>query len=522
MYHFPHCDLRKELKERLPFSVEQALACKSPYYGVAARLCLQPIRPRITRPASEYSACQFGKSVSPSAKSVSRSLILGVNMVATEKAHSPSGETSRSNFGPLLAREYRARYDGPKLAATVLEPAQPFRKRGVHAASDIVEVECALHPHVTRERVDYVSGYYHHAPCPPQCARWPAVAADRFNSQPYYPSSHCSQVGHTRSFAPRGPFIVQLPVTSASMTTTIQMVPRVAPRYSWAPSQACWRPKPSTRRASPHQTRVQDSSPWSPDASFRDASSPPAPMPDTSTSPSFQCDIPTARPNAQTCRPPSAHVDTTASLEAASKVAISGSQLTRQVKASLMSPLATKKRIRHAPFPKKLYEIVTANPGVVTWHEESRALIVRDPRRLSAEIMPRYFNTNGGDGILKSFTRQLNYYGFHRVSLHMTKTPAANSSPALPIKERGAIEDPSPFLLLNLRGSQVASCVQEDRLLTGRRNWNYDAAGHFFRNYFGNEALVFVNKDRTIKEPADFSRLIRFEKAASRIALQAR
>lgn len=198
------------------------------------------------------------------------------------------------------------------------------------------------------------------------------------------------------------------------------------------------------------------------------------------------------------------------------------SQSPRQLPASLTSHPATKKRIRHAPFPKKLYEIVMANPGVVTWHEESRALIVRDPRRLSAEIMPRYFNTNGGDGILKSFTRQLNYYGFHRVSLHLPKSSASLLSLAQPSKERGAIEDQSPFLLLKLRGSQIAACEKAGRLLTGRYNWSHDTPVHFFRNYFGIEALVFVNKDRTIKGPADFNRLIRFEKAASRIALHAR
>lgn len=158
-----------------------------------------------------------------------------------------------------------------------------------------------------------------------------------------------------------------------------------------------------------------------------------------------------------------------------------------------------KKRPRLAPFPNKLQEIVAGNPDVVTWDERTRALVVRDPRRLSAEIMPKYFNTNGGDGLLKSFTRQLNYYGFHRVTAAQPQKRARAAS------FDDKLEDDSPFLLLHLRG--LPDDLNDDTLLA------------VSRTLFGDEALVFVNKDPSIKSVDDFARLVRFEKAANRVTL---
>lgn len=150
-----------------------------------------------------------------------------------------------------------------------------------------------------------------------------------------------------------------------------------------------------------------------------------------------------------------------------------------------------KKRPRLAPFPNKLQDIVLNNSDVVTWDNRSRALVVLDPKRLTSEVMPRYFNTNGGDGLLKSFTRQLNYYGFHRIASQNAKTADLSSSM-------------SPVRLLHLRASELPSPVRDDVLLA------------FYRQFLGDDAIVFINKDDNVRTLEDFGHLVRFEKAAER------
>ncbi|KAJ8604784.1 hypothetical protein CTAYLR_001044 [Chrysophaeum taylorii] len=62
-------------------------------------------------------------------------------------------------------------------------------------------------------------------------------------------------------------------------------------------------------------------------------------------------------------------------------------------------------------FPEKLVELLS-DPGlaeVIRW--ESKALVVLDARRFVNEIVPQYFSGTRTKS-LKSFHRQLNYYGF--------------------------------------------------------------------------------------------------------------
>lgn len=66
------------------------------------------------------------------------------------------------------------------------------------------------------------------------------------------------------------------------------------------------------------------------------------------------------------------------------------------------------------PFPEKLYEMLSAvnEPNVVGWLPHGRAFIVRKPKEFTATIMPRFFRQSK----LTSFQRQLNLYGFRRLT----------------------------------------------------------------------------------------------------------
>lgn len=64
-------------------------------------------------------------------------------------------------------------------------------------------------------------------------------------------------------------------------------------------------------------------------------------------------------------------------------------------------------------FVRKLFEIVSSeNDGVVGWMPDGISFEVKDPKRLEAEILPKYFRHSR----FQSLVRQLNFYAFKKVS----------------------------------------------------------------------------------------------------------
>ena len=72
------------------------------------------------------------------------------------------------------------------------------------------------------------------------------------------------------------------------------------------------------------------------------------------------------------------------------------------------------------PFPEKLHKMLEATEkegkgDIVSFFSHGRAFAIHQPRKFVSDIMPRFFNQSR----LTSFQRQLNLYGFKRISQYV-------------------------------------------------------------------------------------------------------
>jgi len=87
---------------------------------------------------------------------------------------------------------------------------------------------------------------------------------------------------------------------------------------------------------------------------------------------------------------------------------------------ALQDPDVSDKRTRGGvtePFPEKLHRMLEevqkqGKDDIISFFSHGRAFAVHDPDRFTSEVMPNYFNQSR----LSSFQRQLNLYGFTRIT----------------------------------------------------------------------------------------------------------
>jgi len=87
------------------------------------------------------------------------------------------------------------------------------------------------------------------------------------------------------------------------------------------------------------------------------------------------------------------------------------------INTSSSTPKMGKDRKTTASFPVKLYRMLSevekdGKQSIVTWNPDGRTLQVLNHKKFVSEILPNYFKQSK----YKSFQRQLNFYGFQRVS----------------------------------------------------------------------------------------------------------
>ncbi|KAK9762177.1 Heat shock transcription factor [Basidiobolus ranarum] len=75
---------------------------------------------------------------------------------------------------------------------------------------------------------------------------------------------------------------------------------------------------------------------------------------------------------------------------------------------------ANKLNIRISPFVLDLYKILSEEKcfDTIAWELSGNRFIIKDPIIFASKVLPQYYKTNK----FASFSRQLNIYGFHRVS----------------------------------------------------------------------------------------------------------
>lgn len=93
---------------------------------------------------------------------------------------------------------------------------------------------------------------------------------------------------------------------------------------------------------------------------------------------------------------------------------MAGSRLERPSSDEIPSVQRRSRRRVSRHFPVKLHALLDSNhhEDVISWQPSGRSFIIHNPKEFVESVMPKYFRQTQ----LRSFQRQLNLYGFHRIS----------------------------------------------------------------------------------------------------------